>query len=356
MGDSGTITIDCVAQQNMKYPENGFFIGDQILLSGTNSVAGPTFLYMKGPGLPDDGVPLTNPTQRGFVNIAEVDGNDCSWEFVWDTSVLNGYLLNPIVAGDYTIYAIDGDNYGKCASVDCLFKVPFIAATLSSPVIKQGEDISIVGWAAGSPNNVYLWILADNYQLLFQSLETDQNGYFEYTINSDNTQNLPNGDYYLILQHPMYDGQPDVTAESGSVIYLEGKRTINLKGNSGYDSAKKVRELIYNSGHDDVCIPTERLSYLEKFSVDNTADIFDASDAIPTFDKDNYQKESEDVSSDTVASQEQDISGSDAAPTPEVTMTSEAVSTQIPTKESSIVFAPILCILFILIFRIIKYN
>lgn len=80
-------------------------IGGTISISGTNTVSGITYLFMIGPSLDANGVPLTNTNQRasnGDFTEVIVDTRDKTWHFSWNT----GNLKNTLPPGTYTIYAV----------------------------------------------------------------------------------------------------------------------------------------------------------------------------------------------------------------------------------------------------------
>lgn len=78
-------------------------LGDTITISGASYVSDRIYLFFTGPGLPANGVPLTDPTQRadqGQFTIVEV-GSDQTWSMRWDTSRLSS-VIKP---GTYIVYA-----------------------------------------------------------------------------------------------------------------------------------------------------------------------------------------------------------------------------------------------------------
>ena len=79
------------------------YMGDIVTISGVSYVSNTMYLFLTGPGLPQNGVMLTSPTKRadqGEFNIVDV-GSDQTWSFRWDTNRVSSYL-DP---GTYTVYA-----------------------------------------------------------------------------------------------------------------------------------------------------------------------------------------------------------------------------------------------------------
>ncbi len=78
------------------------YLGDIIDMHGSSYRGTQVYLFMTGPGLPTDGVTLTDVTQRadqGQFTIVELDSSQ-QWWFNWDTS----RIWNEINPGTYTVY------------------------------------------------------------------------------------------------------------------------------------------------------------------------------------------------------------------------------------------------------------
>jgi hypothetical protein len=81
------------------------YIGDTIPLSGYAYGSSTVYLFLTGPNLPANGVPLDNVNARADQgSFTRVDvGADQRWTYTWDTHVLGGQL-DP---GTYTIWVAD---------------------------------------------------------------------------------------------------------------------------------------------------------------------------------------------------------------------------------------------------------
>ena len=78
------------------------YLGDVIDLQGYSYHGTQVFLFMTGPGLPADGVTLTDVSQRadqGQFTIIDLDSSQ-HWSFKWDTS----RIWNDIDPGTYLVY------------------------------------------------------------------------------------------------------------------------------------------------------------------------------------------------------------------------------------------------------------
>jgi hypothetical protein len=79
------------------------YLGDTVTISGASYISDRIYLFFTGPGLPANGVTLTDTSQRadqGQFTIVDV-GSDQSWSMRWDTSRIS----TSIDPGTYTVYA-----------------------------------------------------------------------------------------------------------------------------------------------------------------------------------------------------------------------------------------------------------
>jgi hypothetical protein len=77
-------------------------LGDTFNLHGSSYVGDYVYLFMTGPGLPENGVTLTNTALRadqGQFTVVAVDDNQ-EWSYSWKTS----RIANEIDPGTYTVY------------------------------------------------------------------------------------------------------------------------------------------------------------------------------------------------------------------------------------------------------------
>jgi len=119
----------------------------------------------------------------------------------------------------------------KCSVFILLFVLlliaPVTALTLnagetrsSTPVIAKGDPVYIRGIATGHPQaGLQIWLIGNNFaQVTTISVASDSS--FEYELTSSDTRNLAAGQYFVLIQHPMMNGQFDIVynAATGQVI------------------------------------------------------------------------------------------------------------------------------------------
>ncbi len=209
----GAVTIVAAGSQS-------YYLGEEVQFSGTNTESQTTYLFIVGPNLATNGAqigmnapaqyPVTNNNPGTFQQVNVLGDNTWSWE--WGTSNV------ALDAGTYTVYAVsepnDANNLANVAygTVSIILKAPFVSATASPSTIAQGDDLYITGTAEGNPSQgVQVWIFGKNFASVNrQSVASD--GSFSYEIEGAVTSDLANGQYFVVVQHPMENGVFDVQA------------------------------------------------------------------------------------------------------------------------------------------------
>jgi hypothetical protein len=78
------------------------YLGDTFTFHGASYVGDSVYLFLTGPGLPVNGVTLTDITQRadqGHFTVVDVDDNQ-EWTYIWKTSRIDSEIDD----GTYTVY------------------------------------------------------------------------------------------------------------------------------------------------------------------------------------------------------------------------------------------------------------
>ncbi|WFN33576.1 DUF3821 domain-containing protein [Methanogenium sp. S4BF] len=206
--------------------DSSYYIGEEIVISGTNTDSDDTWLFITGPNLKTKGAPITDP-KDGVVTGGTTDNNpiagswapvtvetDDTWEYKWSTAGVN------LDAGTYTIYSVTtptnkddlGANNAIYATASIVIKKPFVTATTSSATVARGDDLYITGNAEGDPTpGVAIWILGKNFNDI-QTETVEDNGAFSYKFTGTDT--LAAGQYFVVVQHPMYNDQFDLATRA----------------------------------------------------------------------------------------------------------------------------------------------
>ena len=253
--------------------DGSYYMGEEIMFSGTNAGSDNTYLFITGPNLPPDGGhpldPLSGVVSGNADTFAGSAVNSAGlWEYRLDT---NGLGLAP---GTYTIYAVTGPKSkadlsgGIYDTATIVIKKPFITAGLSSPKIIQGDELVITGTAEGNPHSVGVWVFGFDYWngAKTGSMATavpEDDASYRYVLGGDETAKMEAGEYIVVVQHPMYDDEPDIitTPGAGKDVFVSdlsgGINPANLfvvRGDSalrGSDAAEALIEAINSALVDD---------------------------------------------------------------------------------------------------------
>jgi hypothetical protein len=89
-----------------------------------------------------------------------------------------------------------------------------------APTIANGDPVFVHGIATGHPRDgLQVWLLGHNY-VKITTISTNPDNTYEYELRPVDTLDLAPGQYFLLIQHPMMNGQFDIyyNAASGNVI------------------------------------------------------------------------------------------------------------------------------------------
>ncbi len=227
--EAGSVTITT--------PGTGtYYIGEEITLSGTSTESNRVYLFMTGPNLAANGVTLTTLERVETLNLASFKDTatvnaDDTWFFRWYTADLmaGGKYLD---AGGYTIYATSTNvskadlSDARYATASINLRSGFVTATASGTTVARGDALTISGTATGNPSNICIWIFGKNYSRLQQPVTLWPDGGFEYRIAPRDTADLPSGQFFVVVQHPM-NNVFDVWA-SGTMLMGNGITPVDL--------------------------------------------------------------------------------------------------------------------------------
>jgi hypothetical protein len=255
-GSDGTVTINNLTQ--VKY-----YIGeDTVTFSGTNTASGTTYLFITGPNLKTNGAqiqsihPGQSPVIDGDASTFQAArvGPDTTWSYTWDT---HNVMID---SGTYTVYAastpqdvshINSTHFNRVSFIMAPPKgmVRPVTAALSTgsdvsgatdqserqtisrgdilpmPFVgRKGNTITISGTAKGNPQpGVAIWVIgAPDYSMEKAGyanqvvVRPDSTGFYSLNIDAA-AANLREGNYHVIVQHPMQNNVLD--------IYLTGNTT-----------------------------------------------------------------------------------------------------------------------------------
>ena len=119
----------------------------------------------------------------------------------------------------------------------------------SSTVISKGDPVFIQGIATGHPQNgLQVWLISNNY-LKVSTISVNSDNTYEFELPRADTLNLAGGQYFVLIQHPMMNGQFDIVynPSSGEVtnrILGNGMTIFRISGAGSLQSTSSATALI----------------------------------------------------------------------------------------------------------------
>lgn len=178
--------------------DRSYYLGQEIKLTGTNTDSDTTYLFLTGANLNSNGVSLDG---SGSFTRAQVL-TDTTWSYTWDTG------SSGLDTGSYTIYAVGSMSDksqlagAQYATISIQLMKPDLSIGTQEITAAKGDYVHIAGTAAGSPNGVAIFIFGANY---YERVTTPvDNGRYDYKMYLP--ESMAAGQYYVVVEHPMYDG------------------------------------------------------------------------------------------------------------------------------------------------------
>ncbi|MDD4255413.1 MAG: hypothetical protein PHP59_08570, partial [Methanofollis sp.] len=198
-----------------------YYLGEEVRISGTNTASDTTYLFVTGLNLGDqNGVKLDNISAyaaNGQYVECDVKYDD-TWEYRWDTAALAATPPDPGFHTTYTVYAASASTDDSGFNVDkshlsgvrystfsTVLKEPVLVLDPITSEIAGGDDLRVTGYAEGDPDKVAIWILGPENPVLGVVTPVGDDGSFEYVLDGAETVGLMDGQYFVVIQHPMYD-------------------------------------------------------------------------------------------------------------------------------------------------------
>src|SRR5512137_430446 len=159
--------------------------------------------------------------------------------------------------------------YGRCILFFMLCTIILMPASTaitltpggsgSSSAIANGDPVFIRGIATGHPQGgLQVWIIGYNY-LKIDTVQVNDDNTYSYELTSSDTLGLASGQYLVIVQHPMMNGQFDIVYNptTGGVINRQmggGTTIFQLTGPGSLqspDAGNALMRAINNQNVDD---------------------------------------------------------------------------------------------------------
>jgi len=157
------------------------------------------------------------------------------------------------------------------ATVPIIIRDPFVTASVSQGTVQQGNNLFVRGVAEGDPSQgVVIWVIGQNF-IAYNTEAVNDDGTFEYEVDGGMTSGMTSGQYFVVVQHPMYNDELDVYPQANggytyryvvgpyptanSVLFtLEGPGSLQ-----GSEAVNALTTALDNSAVDDTYVKLEFL-------------------------------------------------------------------------------------------------
>lgn len=180
--------------------ESSYYMGNDIKLYGTNERGDNLYYYLEG-------------TNQKFSPIPSASLKYDRTGEIWNTTIKGSYISTlKLDTGSYTIYvsSVNGtdkdyvlNRSGISASAAVTLIQPKLSLSSVPSVVVQGDDLKVKGVAEGNPAEVMYYIFGTN-KFFNSTVDVGKSGSFTIEKTLDKDEFAP-GQYYLVVQHPMYD-------------------------------------------------------------------------------------------------------------------------------------------------------
>jgi len=139
--------------------------------------------------------------------------------------------------------------------ISCVTAITLTPGSSAISTIAQGDPVYIQGIATGHPQvGLQIWFIGYNF-VRVSTVQVNNDNSYVYELQKTDTANLAAGEYVVLIQHPMENGQFDVVynASSGMVTNVQtGKKIFQITGSGSLQSTGAVTALMNAIGSQNI--------------------------------------------------------------------------------------------------------
>ena len=199
-----------------------YFIGDVVEISGTSTAGDINLTALTLTGTNFIAEDLTDD-----VDTADRDLTATEWSFKLNTADIEnekpGFSGKMIDVGTYTL-TIETVN-GVKATIPVVLKQPFISIIEAPEVIVQGDDAEFIINAEATEIGIAYYIFGTNYfvnNTVDDAVDEDTPNQFAIKLEDTETDDMDPGQYFMVIQHPMYDQKFNINASANIIQLVDG--------------------------------------------------------------------------------------------------------------------------------------
>ena len=213
-----------------KVGASSYFVGDEIEISGTSTSGAKLVFTIEGTNFKETLLEM-NEEEFGKTweadleteGVTELDAENGKKLDV-GTYTINIYELDPAVVNTQEKFEdeTDGEEGAKAVkTVVVALKQPFVTIIEAPEVIVQNTEADFV-IGAEATDAIRYYIFGTNYFNASNEVsgpDKDTTNQFSFTLKKEFTDAMDAGQYFMVIQHPMYDGDFNILAFSNA-FYL----------------------------------------------------------------------------------------------------------------------------------------
>ena len=250
----GTITAATDAES--------YYIGNDVTITGTSTAGKTVWFYIAGTNIGFNKLDK-DVTTAGYQHSADVKNGEFKFE-------VEGSAFQKYDAGTYTVYIANNGSANSVNDLDTyttvalVLKQPFISVTDAPSVAVKGTDYVVKGTAEATDVVAY-YIFGTNYFKFDNKSTSVEDGKFTIEIKGGVTDKLDAGQYFMVVQHKMYDDMFNIWANesSGEVFFAstteagvleQAKIIFNAKDRQTANAAQALCDNLDSQNIDDMYV------------------------------------------------------------------------------------------------------
>ena len=235
-----------------KADASSYFVGDDVKITGTSTAGTITNITIEGTN-------FKNTTVKELVTITTSGDN---FEFELDTgAIIDAKDKKKLDVGTYTLTI-------KTASAETIvalvLKQPFISIAEAPEVVVQGDDAEFVINAEATTKIGY-YIFGTNFFAcspadtgITENAENDDGetilNQFVFEIPGEKTENMSLGQYFVVVQHPMYDGIFQINGDAEDWVISAPSGDIDVTKRQTANAAQALCDALDAQNIDDMYV------------------------------------------------------------------------------------------------------
>ena len=220
-GDEAELEIEILEGEiTAETDAEAYYIGNDVTITGTSTAGDKVYFYIAGTNVPFQALDsnILNGTIDGSAYEKAVKNGKFKYE-------IDGDVFNKLDAGTYTVYvAADGlktavNQLDTYTTVALVLKQPFISVTDAPSVAVQGTKYKVTGTAEAA-SSIQYYVFGTNFFGNNSANVKEGSFKIEFTVNA---ADMDAGQYFMVVQHPMYDEKFNIWVDGTEIKLAETK-------------------------------------------------------------------------------------------------------------------------------------